>query len=65
MTNTYFKKSQNDDLKKLKKKISQVKQKYRSKQTNMSFNLEEYLHNKKNLADKVVLDQKNKLKSIK
>eukprot|EP00347_Sterkiella_histriomuscorum_P000429 403375897 len=46
MTNTYFKKSHKKDLKLLKKKIHQIKRQYRSKQTNMSFNLEDYLHQK-------------------
>lgn len=34
------------DLRKLKKKIHETKKRYRSKQTNMSFNLEKYFYEK-------------------
>lgn len=46
LTNTYFKKSRKEDIKELKKKINKLKKKYKSKQSNMSFNLEEYFNDK-------------------
>jgi Zinc finger, C3HC4 type (RING finger) len=51
LTNTYFKKSQLRDLKDLQKKIASVKRRYRSKQSNLSFNLEDYLHTKEKLRN--------------
>ena len=46
LTNTYFKKSRKEDVKELKKRIHKLKKKYRSKQSNMSFNLEQYFNDK-------------------
>ena len=46
LTNTYFKKSRKEDIKELKKRIHDLKKKYRSKQSNMSFNLEQYMNDK-------------------
>ena len=46
LTNTYFKRTQLEDLHDLKKRIRQLKKKYKSKETNMSFNLEGYMWDK-------------------
>ena len=46
LTNTYFKRTQFEDLYDLKKRIRQLKKKYKSKETNMSFNLEGYMWDK-------------------
>ena len=46
LTNTYFKRTQFEDLHDLKKRIRQLKKKYKSKETNMSFNLEGYMWDK-------------------